>query len=525
MNHLSESKRASGRAGQRAGHPLRPGSPVQLRRDRGWSRPEYKSGAFSIGTLSILPPDRQGSATSQQQVQEAAERGTQGSGAPLPHLAAIQSSFGRHSLSDVQAHTDAQAAEAARAMGAEAFTTGDHIAFSSSPSLQTAAHEAAHVVQQRRGVALKDGIGAVGDPYEREADEVASRVVRGQSAESLLDERRSTATAPVLGAEERSPVQRTGGPGGQAAPAQEPSDEGGSVQVEVRTREDGSKIVITHIFDKAGAETKRLYSQRGKSSLMEEPPSPFFLSLLESIANWGPVSGIGTAVAKTSSGNIIIAGAGNSPTRFRFSFRRDLEQDQYFLEAYVGFAQKASDIPKVLRHQHGPMNFFLNHVSQIVDALLKIKDSSKNIYGPGKLIPTLSAGAFITFGKGRAALSNPPTLPTAMAQIQLKLGGYVLNLMADEDFILGNTAEFMKLLERGYLDPDQLVGKIGFSIGPALPTSLPIDLTVFQERLMGSVRVDGLAGRPIFAIARFLREMERQILNYAQAGIGDQLIR
>lgn len=53
--------------------------------------------------------------------------------------------------------------------------------------LHTAAHEAAHVVQQRGGVALKDGVGAPGDRYEQHADAVADRVVQGRSAEGLLD--------------------------------------------------------------------------------------------------------------------------------------------------------------------------------------------------------------------------------------------------------------------------------------------------------------------------------------------------
>jgi hypothetical protein len=44
------------------------------------------------------------------------------------------------------------------------------------------------VVQQRAGVQLKGGVGATGDAYERQADAVADRVVRAQSAESLLDE-------------------------------------------------------------------------------------------------------------------------------------------------------------------------------------------------------------------------------------------------------------------------------------------------------------------------------------------------
>src|SRR5947207_2443000 len=52
---------------------------------------------------------------------------------------------------------------------------------------QTAAHEAAHVVQQRGGVSLKGGIGAEGDEYEQHADAVADQVVAGRSAEGLLD--------------------------------------------------------------------------------------------------------------------------------------------------------------------------------------------------------------------------------------------------------------------------------------------------------------------------------------------------
>ena len=72
-------------------------------------------------------------------------------------------------------------------MGASAFATGDRVAFADAPDLHTAAHEAAHVVQQRAGVQLKGGVGEVGDSYERHADAVADLVVQGKSAESLLD--------------------------------------------------------------------------------------------------------------------------------------------------------------------------------------------------------------------------------------------------------------------------------------------------------------------------------------------------
>src|SRR5690606_1204317 len=45
----------------------------------------------------------------------------------------------------------------------------------------------AHVIQQRAGVQLSGDVGQEGDAYERHADEVADAVVRGESAEVLLD--------------------------------------------------------------------------------------------------------------------------------------------------------------------------------------------------------------------------------------------------------------------------------------------------------------------------------------------------
>jgi hypothetical protein len=68
--------------------------------------------------------------------------------------------------------------------------------------LHTAAHEAAHIVQQRQGVHLKGGVGEVGDAYEQHADAVADRVVAGQSAADLLGGA-STDTAPAGGAVQR----------------------------------------------------------------------------------------------------------------------------------------------------------------------------------------------------------------------------------------------------------------------------------------------------------------------------------
>ena len=106
---------------------------------------------------------------------------------PLPGAAHIQSAFGRHDVSGVRTQVGGPAAQASQALGARAYTSGSRIGFRSEPDLRLAAHEAAHVVQQQRGVHLKAGVGREGDEYEQQADAVADRVVAGRSAEDLLD--------------------------------------------------------------------------------------------------------------------------------------------------------------------------------------------------------------------------------------------------------------------------------------------------------------------------------------------------
>jgi len=128
-----------------------------------------------------------GAPTSGPTVHEAAAQGVATPSSPLPHGSTIQQLFGRHDISNVQAHTGPQAAASAWAMGAQAYATGNHVVLRAGADLHTVAHEAAHVVQQRGGVQLRGGVGEAGDPYERQADEVADRVVAGQSSEALLD--------------------------------------------------------------------------------------------------------------------------------------------------------------------------------------------------------------------------------------------------------------------------------------------------------------------------------------------------
>ena len=101
------------------------------------------------------------------------------------HLERVQKAFGHHDISGISiVHSGAQA----DAFGAAAMAQGESITFGSSPDLHTMAHEAAHVVQQRAGVQLQGGVGSEGDKYERNADAVADLVVKGQSAEALLDQ-------------------------------------------------------------------------------------------------------------------------------------------------------------------------------------------------------------------------------------------------------------------------------------------------------------------------------------------------
>ena len=138
-------------------------------------------------------------------VHSIASSGVGGGGGALPHLDTIQKSFGGHDVSGVSSHVGGKAAAANKAMGSTAYATGNQVAFKSTPDLHTAAHEAAHVVQQRAGVSVPGGVGQAGDRYEQHADSVASAVVQGRSAEPLLSQ---------FGGGGGTAVQHKGGKGG-----------------------------------------------------------------------------------------------------------------------------------------------------------------------------------------------------------------------------------------------------------------------------------------------------------------------
>jgi hypothetical protein len=138
----------------------------------------------------VRPPVQRKAAGTQgpANVHAAAAAGVRDASGALPYASAIQQSFGRHDIGGVKAAVGGAASKATAAIGATAYATGDRVAFGDAPDLHTAAHEAAHVVQQRSGVQLAGGVGSSGDRYEQHADRVADRVVAGGSAEGLLDE-------------------------------------------------------------------------------------------------------------------------------------------------------------------------------------------------------------------------------------------------------------------------------------------------------------------------------------------------
>lgn len=161
--------------------------------------------------LHLPPVQLQGNGASAEQVHAAAARGLEATSGALPFAAEIQASFGPdHDVSMIQAHQGAAASEASAAMGASAYATGNHVVFGGAPDLHTAAHEAAHVVQQAHGVHLRGGVGQSGDAYEQHADAVADRVVAGQSAADLLAGWGGGATGSAVQRNDRTTTSITG---------------------------------------------------------------------------------------------------------------------------------------------------------------------------------------------------------------------------------------------------------------------------------------------------------------------------
>ncbi|MBA3502855.1 MAG: DUF4157 domain-containing protein, partial [Deltaproteobacteria bacterium] len=161
------------------------------------------------GALPIQRLANGAAASSTADVQATAQTGVAGASSRLPHFDPIQRAFGKHDISGVQAQIGGAAFDAAASIGAQAYATGNKVAFASAPDLHTAAHEAAHTIQQRNGVVGFQGLGAADDEHERHADAVADAVVAGESAEPLLDRTMGNASMPSEGAIQRKPTADT----------------------------------------------------------------------------------------------------------------------------------------------------------------------------------------------------------------------------------------------------------------------------------------------------------------------------
>ena len=179
LAHVAQSLR--GRTGP-AGDGLRVSQPAEQLEQEADAVAAHIDGSAMDTEAEGDEPER-----SAEEVRRVARAGLTGAGGPLPHLATIQRSFGPgHDLSGVTAHVGGAAAQAAAALGARAYASGGAVAFSGTPDLHLAAHEAAHLVQQRAGIQFSRGMGEVGDVHERNADAIADRVVAGQPAADLL---------------------------------------------------------------------------------------------------------------------------------------------------------------------------------------------------------------------------------------------------------------------------------------------------------------------------------------------------
>jgi Domain of unknown function (DUF4157) len=185
------------------------GAAVQMRAGD-WAMTPDLSSAMGLSSGAGAPVQAKGD-LSGESVSSIAAGGVASASSALPHQDAIQRSFGHHDVSGVRAQVGGAATEAAGAIGAEAYATGNKVAFAQSPDLHTAAHEAAHVVQQAQGVNLYGGVGQAGDTHEQHADAVADAVVAGRSAEGLLDQYKGggASTAIQRQAREITPAQIT----------------------------------------------------------------------------------------------------------------------------------------------------------------------------------------------------------------------------------------------------------------------------------------------------------------------------
>jgi hypothetical protein len=107
-----------------------------------------------------------------------AQDGFRDHGGDLPHRVELEHLFGM-SFAGVRAYTGRHARQATRALGANAYTVGNRIAFASpNPGREIVAHELAHVVQHQASPSAK--VHGVETGGEHEAEEAEAAVASGK---------------------------------------------------------------------------------------------------------------------------------------------------------------------------------------------------------------------------------------------------------------------------------------------------------------------------------------------------------
>ena len=149
-----------------------------------------------------------------------------GSGRPLPASVrrAMEAELGVP-LDRVRIHADHVAAEAARAVHAEAFTVGEDIFFADGAyapeeraGKRLLVHELTHVVQAWQGRTGSDGrVSQAGDPLEREADAVADRIARSEPPAAHVEPAAVTPRPVLVQPAGAQPVLRRAAAGGAPA--------------------------------------------------------------------------------------------------------------------------------------------------------------------------------------------------------------------------------------------------------------------------------------------------------------------
>ncbi|MFJ6054616.1 DUF4157 domain-containing protein [Streptomyces sp. NPDC092307] len=191
-----------------------------------------------------------------------------GAGLPLPRglRERMEQRLGAD-LATVRTHEGTAADTSAQALSADAYTTGEHIVFSSShaPAAdpELLAHELTHVLQQRRGpvpgTRTDDGL-SVSDPHDTH-----ERAAAGSASAPL--------SAPV-GAQQGTPVQRVGGwqrppfaaPASEQTPERTSKRNNLSKEERIRARKEKEEQAAAAKAD-PGGENKRNFEEEIKSIL------------------------------------------------------------------------------------------------------------------------------------------------------------------------------------------------------------------------------------------------------------------